>query len=156
MEFRWITLLAMCFGAWTQSPKMEALPIVLPHPLFEGTPEPTNVSNLEKPKGRPRPAFMAPAGVTNVALKKSVTPTDSDPLTGSLEMITDGKKESVDVENNASFGVGKARRYIETAEGKLIDGKGVEARYVRFVSNGSDKTQANHYVEIEVFGKPLK
>jgi hypothetical protein len=32
----------------------------------------------------------------------------------------------------------------------------VEGRYVRLFSNGSDKTQTNHYVEVEVFGKPLK
>ena len=47
-------------------------------------------------------------------------------------------------------------RYVETSEGKLIDAKGVEARYVRFISNGSDKTPANHYIEVEVFGKPLR
>ena len=41
-------------------------------------------------------------------------------------------------------------------EGKLIDAKGVEARYVRLVSNGSDKTPANHYIEVEVFGRPLR
>ena len=47
-------------------------------------------------------------------------------------------------------------RYVETAEGKLIDAKGVEARYVRLISNGSDKTPANHYIEVEVYGKPLR
>jgi hypothetical protein len=46
-------------------------------------------------------------------------------------------------------------RYVETSEGKLIDAKGVEARYVRLFSNGSDKAGTNHYVEVEVYGKPL-
>ena len=35
-----------------------------------------------------------------------------------------------------------------------IDAKGVEARYVRLFSNGSDKAETNHYVEVEVYGKP--
>ena len=72
--------------------KMEPLPIVLPKPLFEGTAEPVNIPNLEKPLGRPRPAFLAPAGTTNVALHKLVTGSDSDPVTGSLDLITDGKQ----------------------------------------------------------------
>ncbi|MBI4876851.1 MAG: hypothetical protein HY822_19615 [Acidobacteria bacterium] len=63
---------------------------------------------------------------------------------------------NIDRENAPGLGIGKDLRYVETAEGKLIDAKGVEARYIRFVSNGSDKTKANHYVEIEVFGKAVK
>jgi hypothetical protein len=61
-----------------------------------------------------------------------------------------------DLENRSGFGVGKDKRYVETSEGKLVDGKGVEARHVRLSSNGSDKTQSNHYVEVEIFGKPVK
>jgi hypothetical protein len=58
--------------------------------------------------------------------------------------------------NAAGQGIGKDLRYVETAEGKLIDAKGVEARYVRLISNGSDKTATNHYIEVEVFGQPVK
>jgi hypothetical protein len=36
-----------------------------------------------------------------------------------------------------------------------VDAKGIEARYIRLFSNGSDKTETNHYVEVEVYGKPL-
>jgi hypothetical protein len=61
-----------------------------------------------------------------------------------------------DSDNAAGFGIGKDRRYVETSEGKLIDAKGVESRYVRLISNGSDKTKANHYVEVEVYGRPVK
>src|SRR4051812_43202115 len=76
--------------------KLEPLPISLPKPLFEGTPVPPNVANLEKPLGRPRPPFLAPAGVTNVALRKLVTSSDADPLIGNLDMITDSNKKGTD------------------------------------------------------------
>jgi hypothetical protein len=201
-----------------QAPKLEPIPIVLPHPLFEGTPEPSNLPNLEKPLGKPRPPFLAPAGANNVAKGKPVSASDSDPVVGNLEMITDGIKTGMDgsfvemkpgvqnividleakhtiyalvvwhyhkearvyddvivqvaddpdfisnvqtlfnndSDNAAGFGIGKNRRYVETSEGKLIDAKGVESRYVRLISNGSDKTKANHYVEVEVYGRPVK
>ena len=61
-----------------------------------------------------------------------------------------------DGDNTAGEGIGKDRRYVETAEGKLIDARGSEARYVRLISNGSDRTLASHYVEVEVFGKSAK
>ena len=201
-----------------QALKVEPIPIVLPLPLFEGTPEPPNVPNLEKPLGRPRPPFLAPSGTANVAKGKLVSSSDPEPVVGNLEMITDGVKTGrdgsyvelkdgvqnivIDLEsrhaiyailvwhyhkearvyddvivqtsddpdfianvqtlynndggNAAGFGIGKDRRYVETAEGKLIDARGVESRYVRLIANGSDKTKANHYVEVEVFGRPVK
>ena len=153
-----------------------------------------------------------------MALHKPVSSSDSDPVIGTLEMITDGNKAGTDgtyvelkpgvqnvvidletrctvfavliwhfhkearayagvvvqvaddpdfisnvrtlfnndISNETGSGIGKDMRYVETAEGKLIDTKGVEARYVRLISNGSDKTPANHYIEVEVFGKPLR
>ena len=42
--------------------------------------------------------------------------------------------------------------YIETYEGKLIDGKGSVGRYLRLYSNGNDTTAINHYVEVEAYG----
>jgi hypothetical protein len=60
-----------------------------------------------------------------------------------------------DINNETGNGIGKDLRYVETNEGKLIDAKGVEGRYVRLFSNGSDKTTANHYLEVEVYGKPV-
>ncbi len=201
-----------------QSMKLEPLPIVLPKPLFEGTPAPPNVPNLAKPLGKPRPPFLAPAGAANVALRKLVSSSDPDPVFGTLEMVTDGVKAGtdgtfvqlkegvqsivIDLEsrhtiyailvwhylkeprayadvvvqvaddpdfissvatlfnndrtNAAGLGIGADLRYVETAEGLLIDAKGVEARYVRLFTNGSDKAPTNHYVEVEVFGRPLK
>lgn len=78
-----------------QAPKLEPLPIALPKPLFEGTPANLKVPNLEKPLGKPRPPFLAPAGTTNVAKGKPVT-SSADPVIGELEMITDGEKAGTD------------------------------------------------------------
>jgi hypothetical protein len=60
-----------------------------------------------------------------------------------------------DFDNSAGIGIGTNKNYIETAEGKLIDAKGAEGRYVRLYSNGNNVNGSNHYVEVEVFGKPL-
>jgi hypothetical protein len=59
-----------------------------------------------------------------------------------------------DYDNTAGLGAGKELNYVETAEGKLIDAKGVIARYVRLWSNGNNINALNHYVEVEVYGKP--
>ena len=44
--------------------------------------------------------------------------------------------------------------WIETNEGRLIDAKGVKGRYVRLYSNGNTSNDMNHYIEIEVYGRP--
>jgi len=61
-----------------------------------------------------------------------------------------------DQDNSAHKGVGKDRPYIETNLGKLIDAKGVTARYVRVYSSGNTANDLNHYVEVEVFGRPTE
>ncbi len=70
--------------------------IRLPAAMFEGTPQDTRVPNLEKPLGRDRPPFLAPAGTKNVAFEKPVASTDDLPIIGELEMLTDGDKEAAD------------------------------------------------------------
>src|SRR5437016_11356557 len=84
------------FSVVAQTAQLQPLPIALPKPLFEGTPAPPNVPNLEKPSGKPRPPFLVPSGTTNLALHKPVSGSDSDPVIGSLEMITDGNKAGTD------------------------------------------------------------
>lgn len=190
----------------------------LPKPMFVGTPTNIAVPNLEKPLGKPRPPFLAPAGTKNVALGKPVTSSDELPTIGELTMITDGDKDAAegsyvelgpklqyvtidlkaqhtiyavavwhfhkqavvyhdvivqvaddadfvtnvrtifnnDIDNTAGRGVGKDMSYIETAEGKLIDAKGVQGRYVRLYSRGNTANELNHYIEVEVYGKPVK
>lgn len=61
-----------------------------------------------------------------------------------------------DHDNSAGLGVGEDYHYVETAEGKLIDAKGVQARYVRLYSNGNTNNDLNHWIEVEVYGKPDK
>ena len=63
---------------------------------------------------------------------------------------------STDYDNSTGLGVGKDKEYIETYKGRLIDTNGVKARYVRCYSNGNSWDDLNHYIEIEVFGKPVK
>jgi hypothetical protein len=59
-----------------------------------------------------------------------------------------------DFSNDLGLGAGKSLNYIETYQGKLIDAKGVEGRYVRLYSNGNTSNKLNHYIEVEVWGKP--
>ena len=59
-----------------------------------------------------------------------------------------------DIDNSIGQGVGKDKHYTETAEGRLIAGKGIQARYVRLYSNGNNSNDLNHYIEVEVYGKP--
>jgi hypothetical protein len=61
-----------------------------------------------------------------------------------------------DVNNSLKLGAGSDKNYIETSEGRLIDAKGVQGRFVRLHSNGNNNNELNHYVEVEVYGKPLK
>jgi len=61
-----------------------------------------------------------------------------------------------DIDNSAGMGVGTDLHYVETNEGKLIDTKGVRGRYVRLYSSGNSSDGQNHYVEVEVYGKPVE
>ena len=199
-----------------QESKLEPIKLELPKAMFIGTPQNMNVPNLEKPLGKPRPPFLAPAGTVNLALEKAVTSSDDLPVIGEVEMITDGDKDAAegsyvelgpflqhvtidlgqksdiyaivvwhfhkqprvyfdvivqvaddadfitnvhtlfnnDHDNSAGLGVGKDKHYVETSEGRLIDAKGVQARYVRLYSNGNTGNDLNHYIEVEVHGKP--
>lgn len=198
--------------------QLAPIKIDLPRAMFVGTPQPVNVSNLERPLGRPRPPFLAPVGTKNVALGKPVTSSDEEPIIGEIKMITDGDKEATDgsyvelgplsqnvtidleavyeiyaivvwhyhkearvyfdvvvqvaddadfitnvrtlfnndIDNSAGLGVGKDKHYVETNEGRLIDAKGVRARYVRLYSKGNTSDDLNHYIEVEVYGKQVE
>jgi hypothetical protein len=61
-----------------------------------------------------------------------------------------------DFDNSSGLGVGDDLHYVETAEGKLIDAKGVQARYVHLYSNGNSSNDLNHWIETEVYGRPVK
>jgi len=61
-----------------------------------------------------------------------------------------------DYDNSSGLGVGKDLEYCEDYRGRLIDAKGVTGRYVRLYSKGNTSNDQNHYVEVEVYGKPAK
>lgn len=61
-----------------------------------------------------------------------------------------------DHDNSAGLGIGRDKEYIETNDGRLIDPRGVIARYVRLYSRGNTSNEMNHYVEVEVYGIPTK
>jgi hypothetical protein len=61
-----------------------------------------------------------------------------------------------DSDNTSGLGVGTDREYFESYEGKLINAKGVKARFIRFYSKGSTESALNEYTELEVFGRPAK
>ena len=72
-----------------------------------------------------------------------------------IVQISDDPKFEKDVttiyDNSAA---GTAHPYIESYLGKLIDAKGAKGRYVRLSSAGNTTNKLNHYIEVEVFGKP--
>ena len=197
-------------------PDKEELKLKLPKPMFIGTPTNLKSANLEKITGKPRGPFYVPKGTALLSLKKKVTSSDSQPVIGELDMITDGEKGggdgffvelgpmpqwvqidlgsphalsaillwhyhsqarvyrdvvvqvsddpafkggvttvfNNDHDNSAKLGAGPDKEYIEVAEGRLIDPKGVKGRYVRLYSNGNTTNDLNHYVEVEVYGSP--
>jgi hypothetical protein len=61
-----------------------------------------------------------------------------------------------DIDNSSGLGVGTDMHYVETNKGELIDARGVKARYVRLYSNGNNNNDLNHYVEVEVYGRPAQ
>lgn len=209
---------AVLAGTSLRAQDLEPLPLKLPIPAFMGTPTDIPLGDhIEKPSDKPRPPFMAPKGLQNLAAKKKVTSSDKSPITGTLDLVTDGDKESndnsfvelhrrtqwvqIDLEqkskiyaivlwhahntfqvyhdivvqvsddpdftqdvktvynndydNSSGLGVGTDKEYFETYEGRLIDAKGVEGRYVRSYSRGSTYSALNRYTEKEVWGKPL-
>ena len=61
-----------------------------------------------------------------------------------------------DDDNSSGWGVGSDLNYVETSEGKLVDAKGFQGRYVRLFSNGSTRNDLNHYIEVGVYGVPTQ
>ena len=61
-----------------------------------------------------------------------------------------------DADNSSGLGAGADREYFETNQGKIIDAKGVKARYVRSHTKGSTSSALNCWQEIEVYALPAK
>ncbi len=81
-------------------------------------------------------------------------------LANDKDFVTDVKTVfNNDLDNSAGLGIGTNMHYVETSEGKLIDllSQGSpKARYVRLYSNGNTSNDLNHYIEVEVYGKPVQ
>lgn len=83
------------FVYWPRGEAREPLNFKLPRAQFVGTPQNVTSDNLEAPrKEGPRPPMMVPPGLTNVALGKPVTSSDSAPIIGELSQVTDGNAEA--------------------------------------------------------------
>jgi hypothetical protein len=204
--------------------KQTVLEVKLPRPLFQGTPKNVKAApTLEKYSEKPRAAFYVPEGTANLAANKKVTSSDSAPIIGDLELLTDGDKEGSDgsfvelgpgtqwvqidlgakadiyalvvwhyhgearvyhdvivqvaddadfienvktiynndFDNSSGMGLGKQLEYIDDYRGRLIDAKNdkgqpARGRYVRLYSRGNSSNDMNHYIEVEVFGKPAQ
>lgn len=193
------------------------LELKLPKPMFVGTPRNIRSANLERITGKRRGPFYVPPGTELLSLNKPVTGSDTAPIIGELDFVTDGEKSGEegyfvelgpmvqwvqidlgdtyslhailvwhyhsqarvyrdvvvqvsgdpdfidgvrtifnnDHDNSSGLGIGKDKEYIEVNEGRLIDPRGVKARYVRLYSRGNTSNEMNHYVEVEVYGTPV-
>ena len=61
-----------------------------------------------------------------------------------------------DNDDSSGMGRGSDPAYLEKNVGRLIPGKQAKARYVRLLSNGNTSDGLNHYIEVEVFGRPAQ
>jgi len=59
-----------------------------------------------------------------------------------------------DEQNKAGFGTGTSPAYLEKNTGRVIPANKTAARYVRLYSAGNTANELNHYIEVEVFGRP--
>ena len=91
-----VLALAPLAAAQSADPNKEELKLKLPKPMFIGTPTNIKSANLEPITGKPRPPFFVPKGTVLLSLKKAVTASDSAPVIGELDMITDGEKSGGD------------------------------------------------------------
>lgn len=218
-----LALLALLLTAGVSSLRAQdgkvPLTTAFPPPLTIGTPVPIKLPNLEALDPNKKQELMVPTDTTNLALKKPVKSSDSDPLLGTLDLVTDGVKSADegnyvelapgkqwiqidlgskadiyalwvwhyhsqkraykgvvvqvsddpdfidgvktifnnDADNSNGLGAGKDPAYIETNQGRLMPVKEpVQGRYVRLYSNGNSSNPSNHYIEVEVYGKPAK
>lgn len=60
-----------------------------------------------------------------------------------------------DHDNSLELGAGEDPHYIETNKGRLVDARGIIGQYVRLYSQGNSDNNMNHYIEVEVYGKPM-
>jgi len=114
-----LVLIAMIAAGAALAQEKIPLKTQLPKPLFVGTPVPLNVPNLEPPMKGKRPDFMVPAGTVNLAKNKNVTASDTSPIVGTLDLVTDGDKAG-DEGSWVELGPGKQWVQIDLAKSANI------------------------------------
>jgi len=73
------------------------LDIKLPSPAFKGTPKDIQTNSYTEPyPDKPRPAFMVPAGLKNLAPDAKITCSDKNVSADDLKKLADGDKEAAD------------------------------------------------------------
>ena len=98
---RWTTILLTmaCLAARGMAADAKVpLKTELPEEVLAGTPPEVLAMlypGLEMPPEE-RPEFLVPEGTRNLALKKTVTSSESDPILGKLDFVTDGNKEAAE------------------------------------------------------------
>jgi hypothetical protein len=76
---------------------LEEIKLEFPKPMFIGTPVPAELPNLEKADpSKVVKTIMVPKGTTNLAKDKKVTSSDSAPIIGDLNLVTDGDADGAD------------------------------------------------------------
>jgi hypothetical protein len=94
-----ILIIAIVLAAFTAARAADEakvpLELKLPAPAFKGTPKDIQLSDYVEPlSDKPRPPFMAPAGLKNVAQGSKVTSSDKNTTAEALAKVTDGDKEA--------------------------------------------------------------
>jgi len=114
------------------------LPLELPKPAFTGTPKDMQLSDFTDPfpdPKKPRPAFLAPAGVTNVARGAKVTSSDTKASADTLAKLVDGEKEG---ENDH---IALLRKGTQWTQVELPDEKEI---YAIVIWNGHNEKKVYH------------
>ena len=60
-----------------------------------------------------------------------------------------------DIDNSLGLGTGTDMHYVEKAEGRLVNAKGIKARFIRLYSQGNSQNDYSHYIEVEAWGRPI-
>jgi len=121
------------------------LPITVPAATFQGTP-PDEKPDPSIDGNTNRPPFMAPAGVTNVALHKKVTSGYTNASPEVLAKITDGEKDSSQEEN-----VVMLRRGVQWVQ---IDLESRQEIFAIVIWHAHDKKKVYHDVVVQVADGP--
>lgn len=89
-----------------------------PPPLFVGTPPAAKLPNLEPIDPNKKQELMVPAGTSNIAKGKAVTSSDSEPLLGSLDLVTDGDKAG---DEGCYVELGQNKQWVQIDLGEKSD-----------------------------------